>query len=261
MSEVVGLIPAAGQAKRISPLPCSKELYPVGFWHSHDEKDGRPKVACHYLLEKMRSAGIAKTYIVLRNGKWDIPSYLEDGASIGMHIAYLMLGVPYGVPFTLDQAYPFVKDSIVAFGFPDIIFQPDDAFTQLLSYQRITSADVVLGLFPVHRPETMDMVEVDDGGHVRSLLIKPIRSNLQYGWVLAVWSPVFTHFMHERLAGRQHQYQIQDRTCGQGELTVGDILKAAIEAKLRIEAVIFPNSTYLDIGTPEGLLKAIQNVK
>ena len=29
--EVVGLIPAAGEAKRIGPLLCSKELYPVGF--------------------------------------------------------------------------------------------------------------------------------------------------------------------------------------------------------------------------------------
>ncbi len=30
-SEVIGLIPAGGQAKRLSPLPCSKELYPIGF--------------------------------------------------------------------------------------------------------------------------------------------------------------------------------------------------------------------------------------
>ncbi len=30
-SDVIGLIPAGGQAKRLSPLPCSKELYPIGF--------------------------------------------------------------------------------------------------------------------------------------------------------------------------------------------------------------------------------------
>ncbi len=29
-SEVIGLIPAGGQSKRLSPLPCSKELYPIG---------------------------------------------------------------------------------------------------------------------------------------------------------------------------------------------------------------------------------------
>jgi len=27
---VVGLVPATGRATRITPLPCSKELYPIG---------------------------------------------------------------------------------------------------------------------------------------------------------------------------------------------------------------------------------------
>ena len=151
MDNVIGLIPAAGQAKRISPLPCSKELYPVGFWRSRDEKNARPKVACHYLLEKMRSAGITRAYIVLRQGKWDIPAYLQDGAIADMHLAYLMLGLPYGVPYTLDQAYPFVRDEIIAFGFPDILFRPDSAFSRLLSHQDSGQADVTLGLFP-HEP-------------------------------------------------------------------------------------------------------------
>ncbi|MGH8730039.1 MAG: hypothetical protein ACREV9_18180, partial [Burkholderiales bacterium] len=56
---VIGVIPAAGRALRLQPLPCSKELFPVGM------EDGRPKVVCHYLLEKMRAAGIAKACIVI----------------------------------------------------------------------------------------------------------------------------------------------------------------------------------------------------
>jgi glucose-1-phosphate thymidylyltransferase len=61
--EVIGLIPAAGQATRIAPLPCSKELYSVGFSSMNSGQDLRPKVVCHYLLEKMRLAGIHKIYI------------------------------------------------------------------------------------------------------------------------------------------------------------------------------------------------------
>jgi glucose-1-phosphate thymidylyltransferase len=45
--EVVGLIPAGGHAKRIAPLPCSKELYPVGFRAVDDGRSLRPKVVCH----------------------------------------------------------------------------------------------------------------------------------------------------------------------------------------------------------------------
>ncbi len=45
--EIIGLIPAAGQATRLAPLPCSKELYPIGL-----ERGGaRPKVVCEYLLD------------------------------------------------------------------------------------------------------------------------------------------------------------------------------------------------------------------
>jgi glucose-1-phosphate thymidylyltransferase len=88
--EVIGLIPAGGQAMRIAPLPCSKELYPVGFSSMNSGQEMRPKVACHYLLEKMRLAGIKKIFIVLRGGKWDIPAYFRDGAAFDVHLAYLM---------------------------------------------------------------------------------------------------------------------------------------------------------------------------
>ena len=58
----------------------------------------------------------------------------------------------FGVPFTLDQAYPFVRDATVAFGFPDIIFDGQDGFVKLLDRQLQTGADVVLGLFPANHP-------------------------------------------------------------------------------------------------------------
>ena len=58
--EVIGLIPAAGQATRLSPLPCSKELFPIGFGASKTGHNLVPKVVCQHLLEKMRLAGITK---------------------------------------------------------------------------------------------------------------------------------------------------------------------------------------------------------
>ena len=121
--ELVGLLPAGGKASRVSPLPCSKEIYPIGFRRMGENGISRPKVVCHYLLENMRSAGATKAYIVLRKGKWDIPAYLRDGEMLNMNLAYLIMRLPLGVPYTVDQAYPFVKDAFVAFGFPDIIFE------------------------------------------------------------------------------------------------------------------------------------------
>ena len=83
-----------------------------------------PKVVSHYLLDKYKAAGIKKVYFILRKGKWDIPQYYGDGSVIDMDIAYLLMNHPYGHPFTLDQAFPFTRNNLVAFGFPDILDIP-----------------------------------------------------------------------------------------------------------------------------------------
>jgi glucose-1-phosphate thymidylyltransferase len=254
MDNVIGLIPAGGHARRIEPLPCSKELFPIGFWHRHDEKHGHPKVVCHYLLEKMRAAGITTAYIVLRQGKWDIPAYLGNGELLNMQLAYLMMGLPHGVPYTLDQAYPFVQDRLVAFGFPDILFQPDDAFVQLLAKKVASNADIMLGLFPANSPQQVDMVNLDENGRVRQIEIKPRQTQLRFTWGIAVWTPVFTAFMHKHLA-------VLKGLAGQPELFMGHVIEAAVSSDLRVEAVIVSEEPYLDIGTPENLLKAIRSVQ
>ncbi|MBI1877691.1 MAG: dTDP-glucose pyrophosphorylase [Chloroflexi bacterium] len=233
--EVIGLLPAGGQATRIAPLPGSKEVYPIGF-RVIEDGSLRPKVVCHYLLEKMRLAGVHKAYIILREGKWDIPAYLGNGSMLDMHLTYLMLGLPFGAPYTLDQAYPFVQDALVAIGFPDVLFQPDDAFVHLLARQAITQAEVVLGLFPSDQP------------------IKPPHTDLRYTWMIAVWTPVFTRFMHDHLA------ETVASATRQPELFVGDVIQAAIRQGLPIQSVLFPNGQCLDVGLPENLVKASRNL-
>jgi glucose-1-phosphate thymidylyltransferase len=251
--EIVGLLPAAGEAKRIAPLPCSKELFPVGFHPSNEDNGPRPKVAGQFLLEKLKRAGIKKAYIILREGKWDIPTYFGDGHNVQMHLAYLMMGLPYGAPYTLDQAFPFVQEAIVALGFPDIIFRPEDAFVRLLAKQAATNADIVLGLFPADQPHKMDMVELDENGRVRQIVIKPARTELHYTWFIAVWTPTFTHYMHEFLAVTDPH--------NERELYIGDVFQAAIADGLYVETVLFPEGAYIDIGTPEDLVRAVNNIE
>jgi glucose-1-phosphate thymidylyltransferase len=135
--DVIGLLPAGGQATRLAPLPCSKELYPIGFRRVEESGELRPQAVSHYLLEKMRSAGITKAYFILRDGKWDIPAYFGDGSDLNMRLAYLTIRLSSSVPHTLDQAYSFVQHAVVAFGFPDILFQPRDAFVRLLKVDGI----------------------------------------------------------------------------------------------------------------------------
>jgi len=214
------------------------------------ETDARPRAVCHYLLEKMFLANIAKAYIIIREGKWDIPAYFQDGSMLGMHLGYLIVGQTSGPPYTLDAAYPFVRDAIVAFGFPDILFEGDQAFDQLL--QARCNGEMVLGLFPADQPEKMDMVDIDGNGRITDLVIQPRKTRLKYSWDIAIWTPRFTDFMHGYLAARE----------GHGssptELSVGHVIQAAIREGMRAESVVISDQPYCDIGTADGLMKAMR---
>jgi glucose-1-phosphate thymidylyltransferase len=249
-SDVIGLIPAAGLAQRLGPLPCSKELYPIGF---KSDQTGFPKVACQYLLESMRVVGIKQAYIVLRAGKWDIPAYLGSGAQLDLSLAYLLMDAPFGAPYTLDKAWPFVQHARIALGFSDVLFEPADAFSRLLARQSRTGAEVVLGLFPAERPSKCDLVVTDAADRVWRIVIKPLTTELRYTWMIAVWAPVFTRFMHDHLAGL-----LPAQSSAPRELFVGEVMQAAIDAGLRIEAERFDTGHAIDIGTPEDLRKAVQ---
>ncbi len=65
-----------------------------------------------------------------------------------MALAYLSIPGSRSVPETLDRAFPFVDGAIVALDFPDVIFEPVDAYARLIERQAATGADLVLGLFP-----------------------------------------------------------------------------------------------------------------
>ena len=259
--DMVGVVPAAGTASRLGPLPCSKELLPAGFHKNRRGGNSHPKAVAHYLLERMQKAGVSKVFIVLRKGKWDIPDYFGDGKMLNMSIAYLLMDLPFGVPYTIDQAYPFIKDATVIFGFPDIIFQPRDAYVKLLKKQADTLADIVLGIFPANQPHKMDMVDLDKEGRVRGIQIKPSQTDLRYAWIIAIWTPVFTKFMHECVV---NELALDRRTNGDGniekkqELFVGDIIQKALNYNLCVECVSFSTGTYIDIGTPQDLMKALQ---
>ena len=125
-TEIIAIIPAAGLASRLPDISGSKEMINIGTTHDPTHNKIIPKPVCLHLIEKYRSAGIKKCIIVLRRGKWDIPQFFGSGEIVNMDLCYLMMGLPYGTAYTINQAYPHVKHEYVALGFPDILFSGDD---------------------------------------------------------------------------------------------------------------------------------------
>jgi glucose-1-phosphate thymidylyltransferase len=253
---LVGIIPAAGTASRLGPLPCSKELLPVGFHIDGNGEPSQPKAVGHYLLERMQTAGVPIAYIILRKGKWDIPGYFGDGKMLNLNIAYLLMDLPFGVPFTIDEAHPFIKESMVVFGFPDIIFEPEDAFLDLITRQEESKADIVLGLFGAKHPHREDMVRVDRNGCIEEIEIKPLITKLRYTWLIAVWGTSFTELMHQFVSDKAKLYLNQNSPKKLPELFMSDVITEAIRCNFKVISMIFQKGRYLDMGALENLRKA-----
>jgi glucose-1-phosphate thymidylyltransferase len=244
---LLGLIPAAGRAERLGPLPGSKELLPIGFRET--PRGPAPKVAAHYLLERFRTAGVRRAFMVLHESKQDVPRYFGTGEIADVALAYLSIPGSRSVPETLDRAFPFVDGAVVALGFPDVLFEPVDAYAPLIARQAATGADLVLGLFPAERHQTTDMVELGAEGQVVRVEIRPVSTALRFNWLIAVWSPVFTRFLHEA---------VKSAPADGPEFQIGAVVRSAVEAGLRVEGVEFPDGSYRDVGTPAELAAAIR---
>ena len=254
--EKIGLIPAAGIANRLGPLAFSKELFPIGF--NAGKKECGLKAVSEYLLEKYRLTGVKKVYTVVRKGKWDILNYYGDGGDIGLEMAYLIMAHPFGVPYTLDQAYPFVKTAKIFLGFPDILFEPENAFAVAEATFDQERADLVLGLYPVKDQKQMqqsDMVQLDKHGRIIKIIVKPKKTDLRFSWVFAIWKPEFTLFMHNHL---KHVLYERRKHSTQVEIHMGHIIQSAIESGLTIFGHLFSDFHFIDIGNPGNISQAIR---
>jgi glucose-1-phosphate thymidylyltransferase len=157
---------------------------------------------------------------------------------------------PFGVPYTVDSAYPFVRGAHVAVGFPDILYEPSDVLKQVRARMERSSADGVLGVFPAPPPHLCDVIRLDGSGRVEEIVVKPPQSDLRLSWSVAIWSPRFTEFLHE--------YVTQRVPSPEHEVSLGHVVQAGIDAGLVFESVTFEHGRFVDAGTPEGLRQAVR---
>ena len=253
-NNLIGLIPCAGSATRLGILPFSKELYPIGLDECHEEQS--VKVVSSYLIDHMKDAGVKNFHLIIKEGKWDIPTYFNNLKQLNINLCYHVSNVDYGVPFSLNVAYPFIKDKIVCMGFPDILFKSKKVYNQLLT-KLSSNADIsiVLGVMPSNRPEKWDMIEYDSNNKIKRIVIKSTtEKSLKYGWFCAVWNSKFSDYLNSYIFDLYKEKSSQELK--ESEIYIGDVIRAAIKNHFNVESVIFEGGTCLDIGTPEDLLLA-----
>jgi glucose-1-phosphate thymidylyltransferase len=248
---IIGIIPAAGKGTRLSPFPCPKELFPIGYqdYPVNGLIQKRPKVISQYLIENIINAGASHILFILGEDKYDIMRYYSDGKRFNVDIAYLFQEKLSGMPFALNLAKNWINDDLVLFGMPDTIIEPRDVFEKLLAYHQKESSDLTLGLFLTNNPSKFGMVDLDSSGFVTSIVDKPQETSLKYMWGCACWSPSFSLLIDEYL--KSHPYNGQ-------EVVLGDIFLYAIQKEFTVKGLIFERGKYIDIGTVDELDSALK---
>lgn len=235
VQSVTAVIPAAGRATRLgSTTSGSKEVVEIG---------GEP-VLSHF-LRRLAVAGIRRALISIRAAKLDIPAALTRDATHGVDVAYTIVSDSPSPAHSIAPALQYAADDVIALGFPDVIFQPRDAFAPMLVRLAATDADLVFGVFPSAMPDRVDMVRLDENRRVTEIVIKQPDRGLAYCWTLAVWNPSFTDFLLKRI-----------RTCPQddvSEFQIGGVVQEAIDGGMHIESVVFDDGRFVDVGTPADL--------
>jgi len=247
-SKYVALLPAAGTGTRLPDRKMSKELLRFGA----PQEGGTPVIS--HLLGCVQRAGIEKVIIVLRNEKTDIPAYLAGHEWQEIDFTYRMTPGTSGVPETVALGLQDAGSQNVVFGFPDILFEPQSAYVDLIHKLENTSADVVLGLFPTNSPNKMDMVDLDEDGRIIRIDIKPTATSLTLTWILAVWQPTFSTYLTDLV--HQRPGLLQELATGTGSVHLGHAFQTAMADGLALESVTFEHGRSLDIGTPDDLIRA-----
>jgi glucose-1-phosphate thymidylyltransferase len=243
---VIGLLPAAGMGRRLGRHRFIKELFPLT-----EHKGGEllePRPVCDFTVERMALAGVTRAVVVLAPHKVEILRMLE-GDSHGIALAYAVQAKSEGLPHAVRCAAPWLGAADVVLGLPDTLVFPVDALARVRARLGAERADLVLGVFPVDEPERLGPVDLAADGEVRRVLDKPGHREIANSWGVAAWSPRFTDFVC-----RWDEAEAERRP---GERVLGHAFEAARLAGLTVRGELFGGGRMIDIGTPEGLRRAL----
>ena len=254
--KLIGIIPAAGRGTRLLPFRYPKELFPLAYDDPSAPPDAavRLRVVCQDALDCLAMAGIAQAYVIISDQKFEVMRFLSNGQEYGVELAYLHQRDVNGLPFAADCAYPWVRESICVLLLPDTLVEPSDAVRQAVTYLNQQSADVVLGIFPTDRPGDLCPVEFDEQGRVQGLYDKDASRGIMNTWGFVIWSPSFTEHLHAFL---NNDTKLPSESGAQArEVTLAEVIAAAIERDLTVMALPIRNGKFIDIGKHSSLVEA-----
>jgi dTDP-glucose pyrophosphorylase len=169
-----GILPMAGQGKRLRPLAFSKELYPIVYKAKHF-------AISEFSIKALLKAKVDEIKLIIHPNKLDIAEY------------YSRYSIPLSIYFYKSASLPescllpicgMHDNDLCLFGLPDTLFSPANSYKQIRK-ELEGGADICLGLFHVNDGSKFDSVKIGKNNQVKDVLVKksPPLSN----WIWGIW--------------------------------------------------------------------------
>lgn len=238
-----GIILAGGKGTRLYPntIAVSKQLLPI-----YD------KPLIYYPLSVLLLAGIRDILII--STPRDIGGYKElfrDGTQLGIHIEYKVQETPRGLADAFILGEEFIGDDSVCLVLGDNVFY-GQYFSTLLSNakeQAETKGAAIFG-YPVMNPREFGVVEFDENNCVISIEEKPEHPK-------STFAIPGLYFYDNSVVEIAKKVTPSVR----GEIEITSVNNAYLEqGKLQV-TLMGRGMTWLDTGSPKGMLKAGDFVK
>jgi dTDP-glucose pyrophosphorylase len=235
-----GIIPAAGEGKRIQPLAFSKELLPVGFDQLVERK--KPRAVSEFIVERLIVGGATKICFIISPTKGDIVRYHAHGTPHALFV-YVVQPQPLGLcDAVFRPAGLIAADEQVLIGLPDTVWFPTEGFCFLPDGQ------LSFLLFPVESPKHFDAVVLDDRNRIQKIEVKQETPTTHWIWGAIKMSGAIYHDLRQMWIERQRQDEF-----------LGTLVNAWIANGGH--ALGFQKGLhYLDVGTIDGLQLAFSQL-